>query len=83
MTRKTLDHLGYPRSTAKEVGEIQHAAERRREQMLPGNGPFEPIQEEPVSHFKGEDDSVELGPEPEIGPVVTENTLVDEESRDS
>ena len=42
-----------------------------------------PIQEAPVSHFKGEDDSVELGPEPEIGPVVTENTLVDEESRDS
>ena len=35
------------------------------------------------AHFKGEDDSVELGPEPEIGPVVTENTLVDEESRDS
>ena len=83
MTRKTLDHLGYPRSTAKEAGEIQQAAERRREPMLPGNGPFEPRQEAPVSHFKGEDDSVELGPEPEIGPVVTENTLVDEESRDS
>ena len=48
MTRKTLDHLGYPRSTAKEAGEIQKAAERRREQMLPGNGPFEPIQEAPA-----------------------------------
>lgn len=83
MTRKTLDHLGYPRSTAEEAEEIRHAAERRRVQMLPGNGPREPVQEAPVSHFKGEESPVILGPAPDPLPVIAETLLDDGEPEQS
>jgi hypothetical protein len=78
MTRKTLDHLGYPRTTAKEAEEIQQAAERRREQMIPGHGPVEPSKDEPVSHFKGDDEPVVLGPRPDKAPVDAEDSSDDE-----
>lgn len=73
MPRKTLDHLGYPRTTSEEAEHIRHAADRRRAQMLPGNGPIEPDGSDPVSHFKGEDARIALGPRPDPLPRSAEN----------
>jgi len=83
MTRKTLDHLGYPRTTAKEAEEIQQSAERRRAQMVPGNGPVEPPKEDPVSHYKGDDEPVSLGARPEQLPEMTADPTEDDEAEEA
>ncbi|WP_291076670.1 hypothetical protein [Hyphomonas sp.] len=72
MPRKTLDHLGYPRTTAGEAHAIREAADRRRAQMLPGNGPASAEREPEVSHYKGEGEPVALGPRPDDLPVAPE-----------
>ena len=83
MTRKTLDHLGYPRTTAKEAEEIQQSADRRRAQMVPGKGPVEPPKEDPVSHYKGDDEPVALGARPEQLPEMTEDSTEDDEAEEA
>ena len=83
MTRKTLDHLGYPRTTAKEAEEIQQSADRRRAQMVPGKGPVEPPKEDPVSHYKGDDEPVALGARPEQLPERIEDSTEDDEGEEA
>ncbi len=83
MTRKTLDHLGYPRTTAKEAEEIQQSADRRRAQMVPGKGPVEPPKEDPVSHYKGDDEPVALGARPEQLPEMIEDSTEDDEAEEA
>tara|TARA_X000001316_G_scaffold4633_1_gene1041 strand:+ start:120 stop:371 length:252 start_codon:yes stop_codon:yes gene_type:complete len=73
MTRKTLETAAHPRTTLGEANQIDRAAKRRREQMLPGEGPAEPDKEDAVSHFKGDGDPIALGP------VPTQIERVDEE----
>ncbi|MEP0314975.1 MAG: hypothetical protein ABJL57_15140 [Hyphomonas sp.] len=83
MTRKTLDHLAYPRTTAKEAEEIQQSADRRRAQMVPGKGPAEPPKEDPVSHFKGDDEPVVLGAPTDRLPEMTEDPTEDDEAEEN
>ena len=83
MPRKTLDHLGYPRTTAKEAEGIRQAAERRRVQMLPNAGPIEPSREEPVSHFKGQDTPIMLGPQPDALPETEDSDDAAEQGKTS
>ena len=83
MTRKTLDHLAYPRTTAKEAEEIQQSADRRRAQMVPGKGPVEPPKEDPVSHYKGDDEPVALGARPEQLPEMIEDSTEDDEAEEA
>ncbi len=68
MGRKTLDELGYPRTTPEDAEDIRRTAERRRDQMLPGEGPHEPEKEEKVAHYKGEPEEIVLGPVPDALP---------------
>jgi len=65
MTRKTLPREARPHTSPDEADQIETAARRRRMQMLPGEGPHAPDKDMPVEHFKGNDETIILVPEPE------------------
>ncbi len=64
MTRKTLGHLARPYSTPELAQQALLAARRRRLQMIPGNAPETAPREDPVSHYQGPKEEIELGAEP-------------------
>ncbi|MEQ9437166.1 hypothetical protein [Hyphomonas sp.] len=82
MPRKTLDAEARPHTSPAEADQIETAANHRRAQMLPGEGPHAPDRDTPVDHFKGGDNII-LGSEPEAASYTATPQDSDEDDSDS
>ncbi|WP_373005628.1 hypothetical protein [Hyphomonas sp.] len=71
MTRTVLPEEARRRTSPDEADQIETAARRRRKQMLPGEGPHAPDKDVPVDHFKGSDETIILGPAPDVASYTT------------
>lgn len=65
MDRRTLDHLGMPRTGLRYAMQALASARRRWQQARPGHEPKTPPGDPPVSHYSGPEEEAILGGEPE------------------